>query len=175
MAWQGAAVTILRTLINDVDPDDYTYTDDRLITTFLVAGQLNAINVDFLTGYTIDVTTSTITPDPTAQATKDDPFVVLTCLRAACIIIGSEIKSQSGNSISIKDGPSAIDLRGVTGTLNILYKDLMGQFDQLLLEYRAGNSVAGQAILGPYSPGGWMLNHNYIDPRSGGGYLNDGY
>ena len=62
--------------------------------------------------------------------------------------MGSQIRSESSNSISIKDGPSAIDLRGVTGTLTVLYKDLSEKYEKLLLDYRTGNSVAGKSI--PY-------------------------
>ena len=88
--------------------------------------------------------------------------------RAACIIIGSEIRSESGNAISIKDGPSAIDLRGVTQTLTVLYKDLCEKYEHLMLEYRAGNSIAGQAILGPYSPGSDLISRNHMGHRAGG-------
>ena len=70
-----------------------------------------------------------VTPDPTDTDTKDDPFIALACLRAACIVIGSEIRKESGNAISIKDGPSAIDLRGVTSTLTVLYQDLCKKYE----------------------------------------------
>ena len=86
-------------------------------------------------------------------------------------MIGGDIRKESGNAISIKDGPSAIDLRGVTSTLTVLYKDLCEKYEHALLEYRAGSSVAGQSILGPYSPGSDLVNRNYSDHRSGG-YFN---
>jgi len=167
MAWQDQMTVILRSLINDLDDSNYTYTDDRLQTMLLVAARLMLINVDFANVYTIDVTANGLTPDPTDPNYQDDAFVVLTCLRAACIILGNEIKAESGNAISIKDGPSAIDLRGVTVTLTTLYKDLSSRYEELLLEYRAGNSVAGEAILGPYSPGGFMIHRNAGDGREG--------
>jgi hypothetical protein len=129
------------------------------------------MNVDFNNTYDINVETCLLSPDPTSAATKDNPFITLSSLRAACIIIGSEIRSESGNAISIKDGPSAIDLRGVTQTLTVLYKDLCQKYENLLLEYRAGNSVAGHAILGPYAPGADGITRNNTDHRSGG-YFN---
>jgi hypothetical protein len=160
--------TIVRHLINDLDPDNYKFSNTRLETTILVAAKLSQMNIDFSNSYTINVETCTLSPDPTVTSTIDDPFVTLICLRTACIIIGSEIRSESGNAISIKDGPSAIDLRGVTQTLTVIYKDLCEKYEHLLLEYRAGSSIAGQAILGPYSPGSDLISRSNMGHRSGG-------
>ncbi len=171
MSWQGQMSTIVRHLVNDLDPSSYKYSDHRIETSILVASQLMIMNVDFNNTYDINVETCLLSPDPTSAATKDNPFITLSSLRAACIIIGSEIRSESGNAISIKDGPSAIDLRGVTQTLTVLYKDLCQKYENLLLEYRAGNSVAGHAILGPYAPGADGITRNNTDHRSGG-YFN---
>jgi len=173
MSWQTEMVTILRHLINDVDETNYKYNDDRLASTLLVAARLMFLNVDFAQTYAIDVSAITITPDPTSLITPDDSFIILTCLRASCIILSSEIKAESGNAISIKDGPSAIDLRGVTQTLTMLYKDLSSKYDKLLLQYRAGNSLGGAAILGPYSPGSFGVH--YDDHRNGGYFSNYPY
>ena len=171
MSWQGQMSTVVRHLISDVDPTAYTFSSNRIETSILVAAQLLTMNVDFNNTYTINVESCALSPDPTDTETKDNPFIALTCLRAACIIVGSEIRKESGNSISIKDGPSAIDLRGVTQTLAVLYKDLCEKYEHALLDYRAGSSVAGQSILGPYSPGGDIVSRNYSDHRSGG-YFN---
>ncbi len=172
MSWQGQMTTVVRHLVNDVDASSYTFSTDRVETTILVAAQLLIMNVDFNNTYDINVEASTLSPDPTDSGTKDDPFIALACLRAACIIIGSEIRKESGNAISIKDGPSAIDLRGVTSTLTVLYQDLCKKYDEALLDYRAGNSVSGQSILGPYSPGSdYVRRGMYSDNRSGG-YFN---
>tara|TARA_Y100000992_G_scaffold299276_1_gene265803 strand:+ start:7841 stop:8344 length:504 start_codon:yes stop_codon:yes gene_type:complete len=161
--------TIVRHLINDIDSTSYTFSTDRVETTILVAAQLLIMNVDFNNDYDINVEAVTLSPDPTDTDTKDDPFIALACLRAACIVIGSEIRKESGNAISIKDGPSAIDLRGVTSTLTVLYQDLCKKYDESLIDYRAGNSVSGQSILGPYSPGSDHVRRgSYSDGRSGG-------
>ncbi len=168
MSWQGQMSTIVRHLINDVDATSYKFSTERIETTILVAAQLTTMNVDFNNTYTLNVEQCQLSPDPTDTATLDAAFITLISLRAACIIIGSEIRSESGNAISIKDGPSSIDLRGVTNTLIILYKDLCEKYEHNLLEYRAGNAVAGHAILGPYSPGSDFVRHNDPDHRSGG-------
>lgn len=171
MSWQGQMSTIVRHLVDDLDSSSYAYSDKRIETSILVASQLMIMNVDFNNDYTINVETCSLSPDPTNAETKDNPFITLSSLRAACIIVGSQIRKESGNAISIKDGPSAIDLRGVTQTLIVLYKDLCEKYENLLLEYRAGNSVAGHAILGPYSPGSEFISRNNTGHRSGG-YFN---
>ena len=170
MSWQGQMSTVVRYLIDDVDQTKYKYAPKRIETSLLVASQLVIMQADFNNTYTVNVESCKLSPDPSDAETLDLPFMNLTCLRAACIIVGSEIRSESANAIAIKDGPSSIDLRGVTATLTTLYKDLSDRYDKLLLDYKAGNSVAGQAILGPYSPGSDLISRRYTDQR--GGYLN---
>ena len=171
MSWQGQISTMVRHLINDVDPASYKYSDKRLETTVLVAAQILTTQTDLSQAYSINVEQCELNPDPTDTATKDDDFISLVSLKTACIIIGGEVKSESGNAISIKDGPSAIDLRGVATTLSILYKDLCVKYDQLLTDYKAGNSIAGKAILGPYSPGSDYIKRTYSDYDHRGGYF----
>jgi len=171
MSWQGQLSTIVRHLIDDLDSTDYTYSQDRIETAILVSAQLTVMNVTFDNTYTINVETCTLTPDPTDTDIKDEAFMTLICLRTACLIIGSQIRKESGNAISIKDGPSAIDLRGVSKTLQFLYEDLCERYETLLLEYRAGNSIAGQVVLSPYSPGSDLISRNYSSHRDGG-YFN---
>jgi hypothetical protein len=168
MSWQGQMGTIVRYLIDDVDPKKYTYSPHRIETTILVAAQLTQMDVTFGKMYSVNVENCTLTPDPTVDP-EDYAFITLICLRSSCIIIGSQIRSESGNAISIKDGPSAIDLRGVTATLTVLYKDLCSKYEQSVMNYRAGSSIAGAAILGPYSPGSDNISRNdYGSHRSGG-------
>ena len=88
MSWQGQMSTIVRYLINDVDPSNYSFSDQRIETTLLVAAQLMLMSVDFNNVYSVNVETCTLSPDPTDAETKDDPFITLSCLRAACIIVG---------------------------------------------------------------------------------------
>ncbi len=172
MSWQGQISTIVRHLINDVDPLSYKYSAHRLESAILVAAHLLTTETDLKQQYSINVEQCALTPDPTDLETKDDDFITLVSFKCACIILGGEVRSEAGNAISIKDGPSAIDLRGVSGTLMSLYKDLCEKYDQLLLDYRAGNSIGGHAILGPYSPGSDYITRNYSDFDHRGGYFN---
>ena len=168
MSWQGQMSTILRYLIDDVDSSKYKFSDNRIETTLLVAAQLVNIDVDFNNTYTINVETCKLSPDPTESATREDAFINLVCLKAACVMVGSQVRSEAANSISIKDGPSAIVLRGVSSTLTVLYKDLCEKYDKLLLDYQAGNSIGGQSILGPYSPASDFIGRTSVGHRAGG-------
>ena len=163
---------MVRYLISDVDPVNYKYSPRRLETTILVAAQMLTTETDLNEDYSINVETCLLDPDPTDEATKDDDFIALVILKTACIMLGGEIRAEAGNAIAVKDGPSSIDLRGVTGTLNTLYRDMCAKYDQLLLDYKAGNSLAGHAILGPYSPGSDHVSRSYSDSDHRGGYFN---
>lgn len=174
MSWQGQMSTIVRHLINDLDPSNYKYSTQRIESSILVSGYLVLKDIDYDKSYDINVEQCEIIPDPTEEGSKDADFIILTCLKTACIIIGSEVRVEASNAISIKDGPSAIDLRGVANTLTILYKDLCEKYDKALYDYKEGGVIsAGQAILGPYSPGSDYITRNYptYDHRSGGGYF----
>ena len=153
MAWQNEMSIILRHLVNDLDSSSYTFSDDRIEETILVASQLMLHEMDFENTYTVDVDASSLSPDPTAASNKDDAFISLICLKSAYILLGSELKTHSLNAISLKDGPSALDLRGIVQGLNILFTDIVKRYDEAKIQYQLGGSIAGQAVLTPYSPG----------------------
>ena len=161
MSWQTDLVLMVRSIIGDLDKSKFT--DERL-KQILVVGAYNVVNdADFTNTYTVNVAEVSISPDPISE--KDVDFNVLTVYKSACILIGSEVKTESANAISIKDGPSAIDLRGVANSLHLLYKDLCQRYDELLKAYQYNNTLVGQAILGPYSPGSMVVGGTEIDHR----------
>lgn len=167
MSWQSELSTIIRYLINDLDPNNYQYSDERIEITSVVAAQMVILDVSLPVQYNINVQSISISPDPTSDP-KDNLFVNLVALKAACIILGSEVKTQGMNAISIKDGPSAIDLRGVASTMTFLYQDICAKYQKLLQDAKEDLvAAAGQAILGPYSPGADFIarTHNDYDHR----------
>ena len=152
---------MLRSIIGDLDKAKFT---DERIKQILVVGAYNVLNdADFSETYTVNVAEISISPDPITQSDTD--FSTLTVYKSACILLGSEVKTEAANAISIKDGPSAIDLRGVTANLTNLYNDLCAKYDALLKTYQYNNTLVGQAILGPYSPGSMIVNGNQFDYR----------
>jgi hypothetical protein len=161
MPWKIDLVLMLRSIIGDLDKAKFT---DERIKQILVVGAYNVLNdADFSETYTVNVAEISISPDPITQSDTD--FSTLTVYKSACILLGSEVKTEAANAISIKDGPSAIDLRGVTANLTNLYNDLCAKYDALLKTYQYNNTLVGQAILGPYSPGSMVVNGNQFDYR----------
>lgn len=164
MSWKNDLTLMLRSIIGDLDSEKYT--DERLEQLLVVAAYATATDTPFLTDYEVSVGSVTINPDPIKNGDKN--FSVLTVLRAACILIGSEVRTESSNAISIKDGPSAIDLRGVSQNLQVLYDKLCKQYEDFLYDYMVnhpnGADAAGIAVLSPYSPASMTMNA-YSDVR----------
>ena len=164
--WKTDIVIMLRSLIGDLDREKFT--DERLRQVITV-GAYNVLNdADFANDYTVDIGSVSISPDPVVK--KDTDFTVLTLYKSACILIGSEVKTESANAISIKDGPSSIDLRGVSASLNALYKDLCAKYEDMISTYQYASGggdggPAGAAVLSPYSPASIGLNANTYDDR----------
>ena len=166
MGWQNEMTLIVRHLVNDLDSTNYTFTDDRLEESVLVAAQLASLEIDFDNTYTIDVDSVSLTPDPTSSGGKDDSFINLVCLKTARLLIGSELNTHSLNAISLRDGPSALDLRGIVSGLKILFDDITKRYEEAVTQYKL-NGVVGQAILGPYSPGSDAVARTHLSHRSG--------
>lgn len=149
MTWQNEISRIVRFLVNDIDA--VSYTDDRLEETILVAAQLLIDNIDFDNTYTVDVDSLVLSPDPTELEIKDNFFINVTAMKAACIILGSEAKTLAAQSARIKDGPASIDISSAYQSIHQLYKELCDKLDKMIIDYKAGNSVAGQSVLTPYT------------------------
>ena len=161
MPWNIDLVLMIRSLIGDLDRAKYT--DERLKQVLVVGAYNVIIDADFSNTYTVDVASVSISPDPISE--NDTDFSTLAVYKAACILLGSEVKTEAANAISIKDGPSAIDLRGVTQNLSIMYNDLCAKYDHLLKTYQYNNTLVGQAVLGPYSPGSMIFGSSQFDYR----------
>jgi hypothetical protein len=166
MHWETSANIMVRQLINDLDNTAYKYSDERLLTALIVSAKLVELELDFSTTYLIDITQKTITPDPELDTT----FLNLMVLKTAVVILGGEVKKEAANSISIRDGVSSIDLRGVSSTLMQLYKDLSDKYESLALDYKFSGSN-GQSILGPYSPGSDFVSRTNSSYDFRGGYF----
>ena len=172
MSWQNTIPIMVRYLINDVDSASYKYSDSRIEKTVLICAQLVNADTTFDNNYNININSDSLSPDPTLSDPIDYFFINLVALRSACFILGSEIKTEAGNAISIKDGPSAIDMRGVAATLHTLYQDYCKQYSDLLYDYDEGKTNnAGQAILGPYSPGADFIARTHNDYDNRGNYF----
>lgn len=144
MAWEDEALPLLRILIGD-SLAPYVYCDSRLLDIFVGTARLVAMDVSFETCYTIILSTSTISPDP-----SDDPaFIPLVCLRAAYIVSSSEFREKSMSAVTITDGPSTISLAGIVSGLKARMDQLSKDYGKAKLQYAMGNAIGCQAVITP--------------------------
>lgn len=167
MAWQNEIVVILRHIIDDLDPTNYRFSDARLEETILASTYILQTDVEFINAYQVNVDEGSLNPDPTTSNPKDDDFIALCSIQAGILLYRSMMKTYSLQSISIRDGASSLDTRGIVNNLKIIYDDLVNKFDHMILMYKTGKYGFGKSILGPYSPGSDTANRGYIDYRAG--------
>ena len=148
--WKTEMVIMVRHLINDLD-QPYEYDDERIESLILIAAQFVLTDVIFSTTYSVDLTEHELTPDPID--TRDNDFINLVCLKAACIVETNEAKSAAGQAISIKDQGSAISLGGTGGVLDgrlqIWRQGSCKKYEESVLKFlQTGSSVGGRIIIG---------------------------
>lgn len=155
--WQLECVEVLRVLINDMAATP-TYDDTRL-QRLLVAASLQLVNeVSFDTVYTIDVSKALISPDPSSDSTKDNAFINLLCLKAAAILLNSELRYYAVNSYKIVDGPSTIDVSTRATFVQMAARVMNDKYNQMKILHQCGQ--AGAAVLTPYT-----VKNIYVDTR----------
>lgn len=155
MAWDEEMVAIVRGLMMDY-PDAETgdpakYSDDRLATILLIAAQNVKARTIFASTYAVDVTNGTLKPDPTSKNTRDDNFINLASLKAACILANAEVREYTGQGISVRDGSSAVSLQRQPAALALLQKTYCQEFEDALYVYVTTGAQApvGEAVVGP--------------------------
>lgn len=153
MVWQTELVRTIRHMIDDLgSEDEVTYADDRLEELLIVAGQHVASEVDFATTYTIDVDELTFSPDPTDRDTgRDEDFIRLVCLKAACILHRSILRQAAGRAIDIRDGPVSVSLKGEFAGKSQVAKDFCQEYKDAVFAYQMGDGTPTRAILSPFS------------------------
>lgn len=150
MTWQTEMTPILRFLISDLDPTAYVYSDARLQQSILIGAQLVSTELTFNKPYEINIAGSSLTPDPT-DATRDDSFINLVCLKSAAIVYGGELRLAGGKSMKVVDGPSQIDTTTMYGNYAKLYQSAVDAYNKARINYVAGNSIGGQMVSTPFT------------------------
>jgi len=153
MALPTELTDILRVLVNDADSTSYT--DAILEKTLAVAARQVTVEMDFTQDFKITIgTTPAIAPDPTDDAggTRDDSFINLATLKAACIMDQGAALLAAKQAIAVGDGSSKIDLRErAAWLLKLLEKGWCAAFENAKLEYKSGQvQVAGAAVMTPF-------------------------
>ena len=171
MAWETEMTIIVRHIIGDLDSDNYNFSDSRIEESILVAAQLIHNEMEFFIDYTIEVDNGSLTPDPTttgvSTSNKDDDFIALCCLRSGLLLTNSLLRTYALKAISIRDGASSLDMRGIVAGLKMVNDDLTKKYEDVKLNYETGKLGFGKVILSPYSPGSDNANRGYVDYRAG--------
>lgn len=152
MAWQEEWTILLREYVNDTSATP-RYSDDRLEQALVVGARLVLTELPFPTAFVADVVNITITPDPTATATRDDNFSNLAIAKTACIIDRGGASSAADQAIRVKDGASEVDLRAVFAAKQaLLNKGWCAYYAEMKQEYQLSQqgTVVGAAIFTPF-------------------------
>lgn len=149
MAWKIELPIIVRTLINDLS-DTPNYSDDRLYQLLTVAAKYVQFDVVLDNIYTINVVTPEITPDPTVS--NDDIFISLICLKAACLVDQSTLRTKAAmEGIRAALGPASLAVGGsMAGIKMILDHGPCGAYDELTSHWDVKEATAIRAVLSPF-------------------------
>ena len=158
MSWQSEIPLIVRTLINDLDLTNPTYSDDRLLQVITVAAKYVQFDVVLDHTYTVDVVNKTISPDPTLD--NDSIFISLVGLKASCIIDQSALRTKAAmEGIKAALGPAQLAIAGSLSGFNLIIdKGPCAAYDELTSHWDVREATAVRAILSPFVG-------NKFDPR----------
>ncbi len=159
MAWLDTATLIIREIIGD-NNSTLEYSDSRLQEVLFAAMYLVNYKGDF--DYTIDITTQSITTTPT------DDFITLAIFKAVAMIVCGEYRQAAKSAMSVKDGPSSIDTKGIAENKKSLCDQFTQQYDEAIAAKLANDSSSYYAIVGPFNYDGIYYSRGISDPRNGG-------
>lgn len=150
----------LRVFIGDLDSPS-VYSDSRLSQVAAVAAKEVQMHLSFTQTYTIDLTSLTISPDPTASATLDDDFCMLTALKAACYIDTNSLRAKAALAgLRATIGSLSLDTsNNLQGYVKTIEMGSCAMFEDLAIDYAYGNINLWKAILSPFI-------NNQFDPRN---------
>lgn len=152
MSWQNELTIIVRTLINDLGTTP-TYCDARLQQLIVVSAQYVQFDVNLDNKYAIDVVYPNITPDPTLLDPKDDIFISLIGLKAACLVDQSAFRSKAiVEGIRAALGPASLSVsnNNLSGFKIILDKGPCALYESLTDHWDVANATAVRAVFSPF-------------------------
>jgi hypothetical protein len=145
--WDSEMVTLLRHMIDDVSSTP-KYADERLMQLILVGAQFAKEENVFGVDYIIDIENMTLKPDPTLRSERDDAFINLSLLKAACMLAGSGL--SKGGGLAVKEAGYSFDSRGVTEGKKLQVMTWCQAYKDAKKEFSFTSLPPGEAIIGPY-------------------------
>lgn len=163
MATYSSLITSLRYYIGDIS-SPYSYTDEILNQFIVLASVAVTSEVTVMpVNYTIDLSTSTISPDPTSSDSNRG-MANLFVLKASVILSMSEARKDLAKyGVRIKDDLTSYDGTATLKGKQEVMKMYVDNYEKAKWEWEMGNKFAGRAVLGPYessdytehTPGSW--------------------
>jgi hypothetical protein len=149
MSWNIEMPIIVRTLINDLS-DSPTYSDERILQIIVVAAKYVQFDVVLDHEYVLNIASPNITPDPTVD--NDSIFISLTCLKAACIIDQSALRTKAAlEGIRAALGPAQLSVGGsLAGLKMIIEAGPCAAYDELTSHWDVKEATAIRAVLSPF-------------------------
>ncbi len=149
--WEYEMVTMLRFLINDLE-DSPTYSDTRLRQLMVIAAQIVNQEMTFNNNYTINFGSLLISPDPTVAAYRDNAFINLCVLKAACLSDETTYRSRALlEGINARLGPGGLTVSGnLNGFMNILKVGPCKSYADLKKQYQFSDLRHIKAIFSPF-------------------------
>lgn len=164
--WKSEMCILLRVLLDDFE-EPYKIKDKSIQRLIVAAAQYVIAELTFPVKYEADINSLSITPDPTddgggshggngeglGSKTRDENFINLTCLKAACIADMGAARTAARQSFLMKDGTTSVDLRDVgKARLELIKTGFCKLYEQAKMEYVFGKNgtIAGGAIVTPF-------------------------
>ncbi len=163
-------IMMTRVLINDLDDENYSYNDTRLIEILVVSAKYVQQDIDLQNDYTINVRQQKIEPDPS----DDNQFTTLVSLKAACLLDQGKYRTQSLiEGIKAVAGPASLAVAGNSKAFQvILEKGPCATYTELKDQNNFGDFQGIHAILSPFNGNIWSPDDSYSynnDQYFGGG------
>jgi hypothetical protein len=149
MAWQQELTIIVRNLINDLS-ETPTYSDARIQQLLAVSAKYVQFDVTLDNKYEVNAVDSSISPDPTI--TNDSIFISLVCLKAACLVDQSTLRTKASlEGIRAALGSASLSVGGnLAGYKMILDYGPCSLYDELTSHWDVSNANAIHAIFSPF-------------------------
>lgn len=150
--WEIELPIIVRNLINDMDNDNLTYSDDRIKQLILVAANYVIQDINLTTSYTVDIINETILPDPCANTSRDNVFITFLALKSACMLDQSTFRTKAVLAgISTSLGSANLNVSGnLDGYRTLLQTGPCKMYEDDTIKYNIGEATAISAILSPF-------------------------
>jgi len=149
MSWNIELPLIVRTLISDLS-DNPTYSDERLLQTIVVAAKYVQFDVVLDYSYNLNIAEPNISPDPTIN--DDSIFISLVCLKCACLIDQSSLRTKAAlEGIRASLGPASLSVGGsLQGLQMILDHGPCAAYEELTSHWDVKEATAVRAVLSPF-------------------------